>query len=486
MSFLWHDYETFGTDPAHDRPAQFAAIRTDDELREIGEPVNWFCKPPIDALPHPGASLVTGITPQRAERAGMVEAEFARRIHAEMAEPGTCVAGYNNLRFDDEFTRFMLHRNFIEPYAREYKDGNSRFDLIDVVRMCYALRPDGIEWPEREPGVPSFRLEHLSAANALVHDAPHDALEDVRGTIALAALVRRAQPRLWDWALRLRDKAFCARMLKADPPSPLLLTQSMIPASRGCTTLVLPLADVPERPQQVVVYDLSVDPEPLLTLPADELSRRVFSSAADLGDDEPRIPLMTVACNRLPMVSPVAMLGSFDEDRIGMDSADALANARRIMPHLAEIRSKMRDVFSPPPPAPPGDPDASLYTGGFFSGADRARMAEISRTPAAELGTREWRFDDRRLPEMLFRFRARNFPETLNAEETARWLDDCRRRLTSPPSPKMSGFETFSVELARARDEVGDDPARQRLLDELDQWVDKLSSTLGADKHSTT
>ncbi|MWR36515.1 exodeoxyribonuclease I, partial [Escherichia coli] len=44
-TFLFHDYETFGTHPALDRPAQFAAIRTDSEFNVIGEPEVFYCKP---------------------------------------------------------------------------------------------------------------------------------------------------------------------------------------------------------------------------------------------------------------------------------------------------------------------------------------------------------------------------------------------------------------------------------------------------------
>jgi len=170
QTFLWHDYETFGSDPRRDRPAQFAAVRTTTNLEVIGEPVSFFCKPALDVLPSPGACLVTGITPQRAELEGVIEAEFAARVHEPLAEAGTCAVGYNSLRFDDEFTRHLLYRNFYDPYAREWENGNSRWDVIDLARMCYALRPHGIEWPRREDGPPSFRLEDLARIPSLLRE----------------------------------------------------------------------------------------------------------------------------------------------------------------------------------------------------------------------------------------------------------------------------------------------------------------------------
>lgn len=198
-SLLFHDFETFGANPKRDRPCQFAAIRTDEDLNIIDEPKVWFSQPSNDYLPHPMACLITGITPQQALAQGMAEPEFARLIHQQMSQPQTCTLGYNSLRFDDEVTRFMLYRNFYDPYEREWQHGNSRWDLIDMTRATYALRPDGIIWPENEDGLPSFKLESLSQANGLAHSKAHDALSDVEATIALAKLIRQHQPKLYQF-----------------------------------------------------------------------------------------------------------------------------------------------------------------------------------------------------------------------------------------------------------------------------------------------
>src|SRR5690606_22484939 len=205
-TFLFHDYETFGTHPALDRPAQFAAIRTDDEFNIIGEPEVFYCKPADDYLPQPGAVMVTGITPQEARDKGVSEAEFARRIHDLFTVPNTCVVGYNNFRFDDEVTRNIFYRNFYDPYAWSWQNRNSRWDLLDIMRACYALRPEGINWPENDDGLPSFRLEHLTRANGIEHSNAHDAMADVYATIAMAKLVKTAQPRLFEYLLSHRSK----------------------------------------------------------------------------------------------------------------------------------------------------------------------------------------------------------------------------------------------------------------------------------------
>ncbi|HUA79395.1 MAG TPA: exodeoxyribonuclease I, partial [Dyella sp.] len=196
QTLFWHDYETFGTDSRRDRPIQFAGIRTNLELEIVDEPVMFYGKPPHEMVPSPESCLITGITPQQAERDGLIEADFAARVHEELAAPGTCGVGYNSLRFDDEFTRQLLYRNFFEPYGREWENGNSRWDLIDLVRMCAALRPEGIVWPTHEDGTPSFKLEHLATANHLQQTRAHDALSDVQALIELARLIRVRQPRL--------------------------------------------------------------------------------------------------------------------------------------------------------------------------------------------------------------------------------------------------------------------------------------------------
>jgi len=193
-TLYWHDYETFGIDPKRDRPVQFAGIRTDEALNIIGAPLVIYCQPANDFLPSPQACMITGISPQLALKEGVNEAEFISRIHAEFARPGTCTVGYNNIRFDDEFTRYTLYRNFYDPYAREWQNGNSRWDIIDLLRVTRALRPAGINWPERDDGQSSFRLEELSKANNIAHDAAHDALSDVLATIEVARLIKARQP----------------------------------------------------------------------------------------------------------------------------------------------------------------------------------------------------------------------------------------------------------------------------------------------------
>jgi exodeoxyribonuclease-1 len=478
-SFLWHDYETFGTHPALDRPAQFAALRTDAALQVQAEPLEWYCAPADDVLPHPGACLVTGITPQDAARQGCCEAEFARLIHFEMMEPGTCSAGYNSLRFDDEFTRNLFYRNLRDPYEREYRNGNSRWDLIDLARMCYALRPEGIEWPEHEAGNPSFRLEDLTAANQISHAGAHDALSDVRATIELARLLRARQSRLFDWALSLRDQKAVIGMLDPIDPRPLLHTSARTPATRGCTSLFLPLAIMPDRPKSVIAIDLMADPQALIDCPADEIADLVFTAAADLPEGTERLPLKTIHTNKVPMLAPIETLRGVDLARIGLDPERCERHAASIREHLEDIRYKLMEVYARPHPDGPADPDLMIYSGDFFSNADRALMNRVLATPPDQISTQQWPFRDPRLETMLFRFRARNYPDTLTPQEAQKWSEDRSRRLLQPPLHGAPGLREMQQELGALRAGAGQSPTANRVLDQLEAWYRELESGLG-------
>jgi exodeoxyribonuclease-1 len=472
-SFLWHDYETWGANPMADRSAQFAALRTDAELNPLGDPMMWHCSPADDVLPHPMASLITGITPQEAKTKGLPETDFAQKILDEMSQPGTCSAGYNSIRFDDVITRNLLYRNLRDPYEREYRNGNSRWDLIDLARMCYALRPDGIEWPMHEPGKPSFRLEDLSRANNIAHEGAHDALADVNATIGLARLLKKTQPKLFQWALQMREYGQVAKLLDTVEPTPLLHTSARIPATRGCTAMVLPLAVMPDRPKSVIVFDLSTDPTALIHEPADLIHDLVFTPANDLPEGIERLPLKTIHGNHVPMLAPIGTLKTVDCGRINLDPETCKEHARQLLASLDIVREKVIEVFSTPRDAfeDSTDPDRMLYSGGFFSSADRHLMKKILVVPAGKLGGHLWSFQDKRLPLMLFRYRARNFPDTLSMEEARAWDQDRKTRLIEASDPAYFTLKDFRIAMRELREQKKSEPEALRILDKLDAWV---------------
>ncbi|HVR81861.1 MAG TPA: exodeoxyribonuclease I [Luteimonas sp.] len=476
-SFLFYDLETFGSDPRRTRIAQFAAIRTDVDLNPIGEPISVFARPADDLLPSPIATLITGITPQAALRDGVSEAELFALIFDEMSQPETCSVGYNSLRFDDEFVRHGLFRNFHDPYEREWRGGNSRWDLLDVFRLAHALRPDGITWPQREDGATSFKLEHLAEKNQVRTGDAHEALSDVRALIEMARRLKAAQPRLWDYALKLRDKRYAAQLLDIVGMTPVLHVSQRFPANRLCAAPVLPLARHPRIDNRVIVFDLGQDPEPLLTLDADAIADRLYTPAADLPEGETRIALKEVHLNRCPALVAWDHLREADLQRLCIDPViveQRAAHLRAVGPALAE---KVRRVFAGERERVPSDVDASLYDG-FIGDGDKRLCGDVRATPPEALAARTFAFRDPRLPELLFRYRARNWPDTLWADERERWDAYRRQRLGGESGLAELGFEGFRAELATLRVAHVGNGAKLALLDQLEAWGNSIEASL--------
>jgi len=475
-SLYWHDYETFGIDPRRDRPSQFAGVRTDLNINIIDDPLVVYCKPPADYLPHPEACLLTGISPQLAESKGVNEAEFCRLIHEQLAQPNTCGLGYNSIRFDDEFTRNCLYRNFYDPYAREWQNGNSRWDLIDVVRVTKALRPDGITWPTDAEGRPSFKLEELTKSNGITHEAAHDALSDVYATIALAKLIKTVQPKLYQFLWQHRIKTEVLKLLQFGSFKPVVHVSGRFSALNNCMAVVLPISKHPTNANGIIVYDLSIDPEPLLSLSVEDIRLRIFTATADLPEGAERIPLKTVHINKCPVLAPVSVLKPDDQQRLNIDLATCHANIDKIK-ETQGLAEKIAAVFSENKFSEiDTDPDLAIYSGGFFSDADKHKMAKIRNTIPDQLANFKPNFTDPRLVEMLFRYRARNYPELLQPEETSKWRDFCANRITGHQQGGGITLDGYFGHLSRLSDE---NSGNESLLKELEDFALEKMRHLG-------
>lgn len=466
-SILWHDYETFGVDPALDRPSQFAAIRTNLDLELVAEPLMIYCSPQPDMLPSIDACLITGITPQEAAEKGVSEPEFIAKIHSEFIQPNTCGAGYNSIRFDDEVTRHCLYRNFYDPYAREWQNGNSRWDIIDMVRATYALRPEGIHWPESEPGIPSFRLELLTEANGLDHGAAHDALSDVYATIAMAKLIREKQPRLYEYLWSMRDKHRVSGMLDLTQRKPLLHVSSKIPASRACTTVIMPFIKHPKNSNGVVCIDLTVSPESWIDLTVDEMADRLYKKTEELKLDEVRLPLKTVHLNRSPVLGPLSLLDKQSQARLNIDLQVCEENWQTLLSQ-PELAKKLKSLFDTDFEQSK-DVEASLYNG-FIPSSDRALCDQIISADLAELESSTFAFSDERLKELFFRYKARHYPEILSSDERGIWLEEVRSRYFNSTTGEPSIVDEYMSDL-NARIAKSNPERAASILKRLKEWM---------------
>ena len=480
MSFLWYDLETFGRDPRRSRVAQFAAIRTDDDLREIDAPVSLFCQPAEDVLPSPIATAITGITPQRAKADGLVEAEFFARVHELMALPGTCCVGYNSLRFDDEFIRFGLYRNFFDAYEREWRNGNSRWDLLDVLRLAWALRPEGLEWPTRGDGHASFKLEDLALTNGVREGMAHEALSDVRALIALARKLKDAQPRFWDYVLQLHDKRHVRGLCDTATHAPLFHVSTRFPAERRHAALVAPLAVHPVIGTRVIAYDLAVDPAIFVALGDEALMARLYTPRAQLPEGVERLPLKEIHTNRCPAVLPLAHVRPDELAALGLDLDLAEQRAAWFRTNPAFV-ARCTALYATERDYGPTDADGDLY-GGFIGDADRRLFPRIRTAEPRTLAQFASQLRDPRLKTLLLRYQARNWPETLVPDQQATWNEWKRSRFLEATGGEGS-IEAFLKEREVAR-AMSAGPQADGSLDDLDGWVRERLADVGIDAAS--
>ncbi len=463
-TIFWHDYETFGANPSKDRPSQFAGVRTDMDLNIIGDPVTFYCKVANDYLPSPEAILITGITPQLANLKGIPEAEFMAKVHDLFSQPNTCVAGYNSIRFDDEVSRYGFYRNFYDPYAREWQQGNSRWDIIDLVRACYAFRPDGIEWPVKEDGSPSFKLEHLTQANGLSHEKAHDAMSDVYATIDMAKLIKQKQPKLFDYYFTLRRKQEVSKLIDVLNMQPLVHVSSKISSLHGCTSIIAPVAHHSTNKNAIICVNLAMDISPLIELSVEQIRERMYTRRADLGEDELPISVKQIHINKCPFIASAKTLSDENAERLNIDKAFAREQFKLLKQH-SELREKLVAVFDVEYESGSTDPDLQLYSGGFFSSADKEKMEIIRHTSPQNLAALELEFDDSRLKEMLFRYRGRNYPETFDEMESMKWRDFCQSRLNDPD---------YMLKLENLVNETAQNEDKQKLLTALCHYLSNL------------
>ncbi len=473
MTFLWYDLETFGKNPRWDRVAQFAAVRTNEKFEVIEDPVVLYCRITPDYIPDPYACLVTGITPQETLEKGLREYDFIKAVDRELSRPGTCVVGYNSIRFDDEFIRNLYYRNFMDPYRREWADGNSRWDILDLVRATHDLRPEGINWPRRDDGGPLFKLEKLTEANGISHEHAHDALSDVYATIAMAKLIADKQPRLYSYFFENRQKDKLKKIINLDTREPVVHTSGMFTSALGCTTLVAPLVVDPMISSSVHCFDLRYDPSPLMELSIEEIRRRIFTPRRELEEEGlERIPLKDIHLGKCPVVAPMATLDEAAAERLGIDRELCLKHSR-ILNADPSLLQKIREVFNQDKSKyypVDDDPDLQIYSGGFFRNDDRIRMDIIHRTPPEELKHQTLNFFDPRIPEMLRRFIGRNFPQTLDEEEMKAWKSSCAGRILFPKARGAVDHREYLKILEDLKYSTDVTPEQKLVVKELEQY----------------
>ncbi len=431
MTFFFYDLETSGFSPREQRIMQFAGQRTDMYLNPIGEPYNVLIKLTEDILPDPDAVLLTGITPQMTLSEGISEAAFLKLFHEEIATPDTIFVGYNTIRFDDEFMRFLHYRNYYDAYEWHWADNRGRWDMLDVVRMTRALRPDGIKWPFDSSGKPSNRLELLTSVNKLDHAHAHDALSDVNATIAIAKLIQDKQPKLFAHLLKMRSKKAVETFVSSSRP--FVYTSGKYAAEYEKTTVVTAVCE-DQHGSGSVVFDLRYDPSDYLELAPGEIAKRWKHFCKERPCPHPRIPLKTLQFNRCPALAPLGVLNEENRQRLQVDLAKIQKHHQIIQGNpdfckrvreavlLLDKEQQMRLMQDSL------DVDARLYDN-FVGPKDKQAMRVVRAASIAQLSEPLPAFEDERLQALLPLYKARNYPISLSDEERSEWERFKERRL---------------------------------------------------------
>jgi len=461
QTFFFYDLETSGLSPRDDRIMQFAGLRTDMDLRPIGEPFNLLVRLNDDTLPSPDAVMVTGITPQSTLGDGLSEAEFAKLLIDEVFQADTISVGFNNVRFDDEFIRHLFWRTFRDPYEWCWRDGCSRWDLLDVIRMTRALRPGGIEWPVDDEGRPSNRLELITKANGIDHGKAHDALSDVEALIDVARLLKKKQPDLFGYLLKMRDKKEVKKLVNLDDKRPFVYTSGRYDGRWGKTTVAFPLTAAPNA--NVLVYDLRHDPSVFVKLSEKELADRLFASWEERkAEDFVPVPVKTLQYNRCPAVAPVGVLEGEGWQQVGLD-LDAIDAHRKTLLEHPGFAERIRAVMERRPAfAKSDDAEAQLYDG-FIDGPDKLRIETVRNADARQLADFHPQFDDDRLSDLLLRYKARNFPASMSdmARPASAQTASCVPQVIAAPCRECRRRQAFR---ARRTSALGrSDHARARI-----------------------
>lgn len=460
---------------------QFAGQRTDRDLKPVGEPVNLLIKMTPDTVPDPDAIMVTGITPQQTLMDGLTEAEFLKYFYEEVVQPDTIFVGFNNVRFDDEFMAYLNYRNFYDAYEWRWRDACSRWDVLDVVRMTRALRPEGINWSFTPEGKPTNRLELLTKLNNLSHEAAHDALSDVQATIDVARLIRGKQPDLFNYLLAMRDKKKVSELVLSGQP--FVYTSGHYPSETLHTTAAVLIAKHPQEGAGLV-YDLRHDPTPYLKMSVDEI---VECWRFRRDPEAVRLPVKTMKYNRCPTVAPLGVMKQAkaqEQLKLAVDTVTRHLNLLKMgqkdfAPKLLEaverlnqererIQSEMIDNQL--------TVDGRLYEG-FFSDADKNMMRAVRAAKPAEVNDYAGNFKDDRLKNLLPLYKARNYPKSLTSNELAEWEEFCRLQLfEGGQSSRLAKYFARLGELAENADD-----RKRYLLEELQLYGQSIMPADAAD-----
>lgn len=496
-SFFFYDLETSGINPREDRIMQFAGQRTDLALQPIGEPINLLIRLNDDTLPSPEALMVTKISPLDTLKDGISEVEFCKFISQEIFTPNTISCGYNSIRFDDEHMRYLFWRNFYDPYEWQWKDGRSRWDLLDVVRMVRALRPEGIAWPSQiDPETGKLKavnkLELLSKINAIKHQKAHDALSDVEALISLAKVLQQKQPQVYQYLFKMRSKNMIKQLVNLNYPKAFVYTSGRYASDFLHTSVAFPIA--PSRNGNLLVFNLRHNLDQLLE---EERQFRPEKKKNRFGQEyttryDFKGAVKEFCFNKCPAVAPLSVLdvlsmedsidpvsphqaGTSGWQKISLSKSQIEQNQKSLLSH-PDFIERMRSLYEKADEYPPNiDVEATLYDG-FIPKEDHKISQKIRLASINELADLEPNFIDERLPKLLLHYKARNFFNSLSIEEQQIWEDYRQSRIERQSKEFLSSLSNLEALVKQGGKTSEGRLIDPKILKDLRFWYKKVKN----------
>ena len=340
--FVFFDIETTGLSKCWSQITQIAAVRTDSDFNIVdvnhdifdlrGRRLPWI-------VPSPGAMLVTGVTPDQLERTPLSHYEMMAEVAAAFKDwaPATFI-GYNSIAFDEQHIRNTLFSTLYPPYLTS-QPGCGRADAYTILKVISALTPGIIYLPEIN-GKPSMKLGPVLRANGIpfAEADAHDALADVKGTIALMRLMHERCPTIANHMLRMASRRAAQAFFDEN-----VIFRHVTYYGTPHVALSKRVAAHPNNPNCIAIFDLAHDPAPYLNLDVEELKVALRAT--------PRV-LRTIRLNAQPSVLPrdIVPPATDEPDDFTLEArAVSLALAIQFKRNVAEAMKRLSENYPQSP-----------------------------------------------------------------------------------------------------------------------------------------
>jgi exodeoxyribonuclease-1 len=291
MSLVFYNTKASGTETFFDQILQFTALQTNEHFTEMGR-FEIRCRLLPYVVPTPRMIIDSGMRPSQLTDPSLPSHyEMVCSVRAKLLSwSPTLLIGWNSLRFDEQLLRQALYKTLHSPYFTN-SAGNSRSDLMRIVQACSIYAADALTLPTDTNGDLVFELDQIASANGFT-GWNQNKMPEVEAMIFLSQLLMEKAPHIWSSFMRFSTKAAVADYIMNEP----MFCVSDFFFKKPYSFIVTTIGRNEAKSAEWYVYDLSVQPESLLSLSEAELAERLSRSPK---------PIRRVKSNASPMLFPV-------------------------------------------------------------------------------------------------------------------------------------------------------------------------------------